>query len=665
MIDLKFSYLRAKNILCFGEEGVEFYLDRYGPVIAVKGINKDTGTKNAPASNGSGKSSIQDILSYGIYGKTVKKPKQMSHDKVINTKADGKGLEVEVVFGDYRILRQRGPNKLRLWCSKDHLWNDETEITRGTMKDTQDTIEGVVGMSHQAFCNVVVFDDSSTYAFLESDTPTKRTIVENLLGLDQYRDFHDIAKDMHKDVKLEIKSLTSDYERCQIELEQCDARIAKIELQEETWRKTKLAEAAKLMALIKSKQETLQSLDNNGEIEKYQAAQARVVILQAEIDEANLKKIEINEALKIARDKVVVLKQQKDEINERIQIHNNIVRQADSDVEKSSGLISDLGNLAVGTKCPVCHGTIDLNNYQSVLDHEQHVIESKNSESAKSKAAISNELSKFKEHQVNIAKLEDIIKNAEEKLLNFEKKCNSNVREMNDIAKLPKPDMDAKQQVLESEITELKVQMKTKREELEGGSPYKEILLSAIEEKKDKHIENEEAVVKLKAAEGKLPYYDFWLKAFGDKGIRKFVVDGIIPALNSRIAYWMEHLYEGQIELSFDNELIETIVRNGVSAYYPALSNGETQRVNLAVSQSFAYVMMLNSGSCPSLVFLDEITGGGIDKSGVSGVFNMICELSKERQVFITTHNEYLLNMLDGYEEIVLEKENDITKLVS
>ena len=73
--------------------------------------------------------------------------------------------------------------------------------------------------------------------------------------------------------------------------------------------------------------------------------------------------------------------------------------------------------------------------------------------------------------------------------------------------------------------------------------------------------------------------------------------------------------------------------------------------------------MMLNSGSCPSLVFLDEITGGGIDKSGVSGVFNMICELSKERQVFITTHNEYLLSMLDGYEEIVLEKEDDVTKL--
>jgi len=665
MIDLKFRYLRAKNMLCFGKEGVEFFLEDFGPIILVKGFNKDTGTDDSPASNGSGKSSIQDVLAYAIYGKTVKKPKQMGHERIINAKADGKGLEVEVQFGDYRILRQRGPNKLRIWCSKDHLWDDESEITRGTMKDTQETIEGIVGMTHQAFCNVVVFDDSNTYAFLESDTPTKRTIVENLLGLDQYREYHDIAKDMQKDAKLEVKNLTADYERCQVELEQCNSRIAKVETQEDTWKKTKMAEAAKLMSTVKTKQEALQQLDTGGELEKYQAAQERIVVLQAEIDEANEKKVSTAEALKTAKEKVAVLKTLKDEVNERIQDHNNVVRQAEGDIEKSESLVADLSNLAVGAKCPVCHATIDPSNYQSVLDHEQHTIDARGSEVAKAKSAITDELTKFKEHQVNIVKLEEIITKAEATLSAFEKKCASNVREMNELAKLPKPDMDAKQQVLESEVTELKKQIKNKREELEGGSPYKEILTAAIEEKKEKEIEKDEKVAKLKIAEDQLPYYDFWVKAFGDKGIRKFVVDGIIPALNARIAYWMEHLYEGQIELSFDNELVETIKRNGVDAYYPALSNGEKQRVNLAVSQSFAYVMMLNSGSCPSLAFLDEITGGGIDKSGVSGVFNMICELSKERQVFITTHNQYLLDMLDGYEEIVLVKEDDITTLVS
>lgn len=127
----------------------------------------------------------------------------------------------------------------------------------------------------------------------------------------------------------------------------------------------------------------------------------------------------------------------------------------------------------------------------------------------------------------------------------------------------------------------------------------------------------------------------------------------------------MQYLIDSKIELTFDNQLNETINRNGVEAYYHAMSNGEKRRINLAVSQAFAYVMMLNSGNCPSLVFLDEITGGGIDKAGVSGVYNMIFELAKERQVFVTTHNQTLLDMLQGCGTITLVKKDDITKLAS
>jgi predicted ATPase len=42
----------------------------------------------------------------------------------------------------------------------------------------------------------------------------------------------------------------------------------------------------------------------------------------------------------------------------------------------------------------------------------------------------------------------------------------------------------------------------------------------------------------------------------------------------------------------------------------------------------------------------------------------MIFELAKEKQVFITTHNDTLLEMLQGCETIKLKKENDITILI-
>jgi DNA repair exonuclease SbcCD ATPase subunit len=153
--------------------------------------------------------------------------------------------------------------------------------------------------------------------------------------------------------------------------------------------------------------------------------------------------------------------------------------------------------------------------------------------------------------------------------------------------------------------------------------------------------------------------------AFGDSGIRKFVIDGIIPALNSKIAYWLQFLIEGKIKLEFNNELEENIQRHpsdGDPFVYHAMSGGERRRLNLAVSQAFAYVMTLSSGVCPNLVFLDEVTTN-IDPIGVYGVYNMIAELAKDRKVFITTHDQNLLDLLEGCESIRLEKKNGFTKL--
>jgi ABC-type multidrug transport system ATPase subunit len=61
-------------------------------------------------------------------------------------------------------------------------------------------------------------------------------------------------------------------------------------------------------------------------------------------------------------------------------------------------------------------------------------------------------------------------------------------------------------------------------------------------------------------------------------------------------------------------------------------------------------------------VFLDEVTTN-IDQIGVVGVYSMISELAKDRQVFITTHDQNLLEMLEGCELIELEKRNGFTRM--
>lgn len=664
MNSLNISYMRGKNILCFGPEGFELHFSDFGPIVLVKGINKDTGTVDTPASNAAGKSSIQDVLVWILTGKTVKKPKKIKDADIINVHADGKGCEGELILGEYRILRKLGPAKLQIWKSKDHIWDKDSEITKGGKKGiNQEYInEQILPLAYLALVNVLVFDDGKAHAFLEADGPTKREIVENTLGLDLYRQYNDTAKNLLKDAKAAVKELTAVYERLQNELDACQKRIDRIKEQEKAWIASKQDEAKALNGRIEHSQDKLSTMDGGLELQQWLQAQDRIKALQTAVVENRAKQAKMVEGLEKAKGKLDDANKQKNNINTLIHEQNLTIKEAQAELARSGKLVTSLNGLNAGSKCPVCHGLIDTKNYASVLEHEEHCGNAAQAKIDDATAAVNDHLAKLKECQTNITKLDELMRGANTQLKKINSTIDADSVELTKLSKLSKPDVDATQRVLESEIAELKKQIEQKEAEL-LQSPYVAIMASAVEEQNEKQKENDAKVLELRSAENEVPYYEYWVKAFGDQGIRKIVIDGVIPAFNSRVAYWMQHLYNGKITLTFDNEFDEKILRDGAEVSYAVMSNGEQQRVNLAVSQAFAYIMMLNSGISLSLVFLDEVTGGSIDKVGVSGVFNMICELSKERQVFVTTHNEYLLNMLDGCDTLTLTKEKDITTI--
>ena len=91
MKNLNFSYIGAWNFLCFGPQGIEIKFGDYGKVVFIRGENRDVKKEDEMpsdevrvSSNGSGKSSIQEIIVYGLYGKSIKKPSAILKDGVIN-----------------------------------------------------------------------------------------------------------------------------------------------------------------------------------------------------------------------------------------------------------------------------------------------------------------------------------------------------------------------------------------------------------------------------------------------------------------------------------------------------------------------------------------------------------------------------------------------------
>ena len=318
-----------------------------------------------------------------------------------------------------------------------------------------------------------------------------------------------------------------------------------------------------------------------------------------------------------------------------------------------------------GTKCPTCRGVILEENFQDVIIEANTQIEQLNQTIKMEGTQLTELTTEVNAIHGDITRLEDVLQQGKVKANEAANKLLSVRLEITQLSKIPVPEKGADERLLEQQIAELKEQAIARKRELEGPSPYAQIVKTAQEDVETKRAECKTKKEVLAELEDDMLYYD-WLADSFDKEIRSFAISSILPDLNERVAYWLQILMDGKIKLEFDAQLDETIARNpadGDPFVYHAMSGGERRRINLAVSQAFAYIMMLSSNNSPSLVFLDEVTTN-IDPYGVDAIYRMIQELAQHKQVFITTHDQGLLDMLSGVDKIELVKKDGFTKLV-
>lgn len=672
MIDLCFLYIAAENFLCFGPKGIEIDLTQYGNIVLIRGENMDVQEEDKSASNGVGKSSIPEIIVYTLFGKSIKQPKKLTHNNVINNKI-GKKLRTEVRWDKYRVVRTRKPDSLRLWESSDgdwsqlgdEKWEDDHEISLGGMPATQKEIEDKIGLNYQNFVNIVVFTDNNAGSFLECDLPAKRQIVENLLSLDKYRQYSDSAKKARNEFKDKIKLIGKSYEHLLVESQASKNRVTQVNEQKSNWITVKKQELDTLIKQIEIKNTELQSTDVGNAMIRYREAQEEIAAIDVSIVELDSELPKVKGLLDKAQAKLQETNEEKNNVNNGIQKYEMVINMTTQDIVKNEAIIKSYEDNK-DTTCPTCLGTVVEENYRMVVDECIKVIENKQKDIQPLLKVIVDEKAKITECETIIKNLKEGIKSGERHYKGTSKELDAHRKRRGELDKIEKPEGDVYAAVLTKQIDGLLEQKVSKEQEINGPSPYVAILKSTEKEVVDKQKECVDKKAELLEAEKELPYYEFWVTAFGDTGIRKFVIDGIIPALNSRISYWLQFLIDGKISLLFDNQLEETIERNpsdGDPFVYYAMSGGERRRLNLSVSQAFAHVMMLNSGASPSLVFLDEVTTN-IDPIGVQGVYNMIAELANHKQVFVTTHDRDLLDILSGCESINLKKLNGFTTLV-
>ena len=289
MRNINFKKIKAQNFLCFGDQGIEIDFQNYDSIVIITGKNLDIKDSEFNSSNGSGKSSILDVLLYGLFGKTLKNPKKIGVKDVINNKTNKK-MSIEIYFDDVKILRSRKPDGLKLWRSKDEKFDEATELTRGEIKQTQDMIESILGFNYETFKSICAFTDSNTDSYLESSSTERRIIVENLLGLEKYRIYNEKTKEIVKETKIEITLAEKDNIANQSMIDNMTLQLNQIIDKENLWKdniKQEIINLKNEQEILNKQIKDLKSFDP--QIEKYDNAQEKIKTNNIEIENLNKK----------------------------------------------------------------------------------------------------------------------------------------------------------------------------------------------------------------------------------------------------------------------------------------------------------------------------------------------------------------------------------------
>jgi len=255
--------------------------------------------------------------------------------------------------------------------------------------------------------------------------------------------------------------------------------------------------------------------------------------------------------------------------------------------------------------CPTCDQDIE----DGLKQEKQTVIKEKASELQKAKTELSKNISELKSEQQEVA-------NSLNSLRQKQGKINSN----NDAIALLQKEVDK----IQKEINGLQGQTgdvsKAKKE------------LRSLRKNKDKSTEK-----KLEYVEERT-YNEVIGEMLKDTGIKTKVIKQYLPVMNRLINQYLQIL-DFFVSFHLDENFNETIrSRHRDSFNYASFSEGEKQRIDLALLFTWRQIAKMKNSAASNLLILDETFDSSLDIDGVDNLTKILDTLDDGSNVFIISH---------------------------
>jgi len=184
-----FEKIRWKNFLSTGNQFTEIDLQNASTTLIV-------------GSNGAGKSTVLDALTFALFGKPFRK---INKPQLPNT-TNERDCVVEVDFSisgtNWKVRRGIKPNIFEIHR------NDNLLDQASAAKDQQTWLEqNVLKMNYKSFTQIVILGSSTFVPFMQLTAANRREVIEDLLDIKIFSSMNTIIKDKIRQTRESIKVL--------------------------------------------------------------------------------------------------------------------------------------------------------------------------------------------------------------------------------------------------------------------------------------------------------------------------------------------------------------------------------------------------------------------------------------------------------------------------
>ncbi len=247
--------------------------------------------------------------------------------------------------------------------------------------------------------------------------------------------------------------------------------------------------------------------------------------------------------------------------------------------------------------------------------------------------------------QMNITQNKDKIKEISAALVNIDKKLTTFDKQLGEIAGI-----QVQIKLLQQLETDVQNKIKTHSESIDRS----QFLINNLQEQIDSQDNNKESEQEIggqlkrnKKVREKLINIADTLGLAGellkDRGIKTQIIKQYVPIMNQLINNYLKSM-NFFIDFALDDAFNETIrSRHRDDFSYASFSEGEKQRIDLALLFTWRTVAKLKNSMSTNLLILDETFDSSLDEIGCEDFLKLIFELGTDTNVFVISHKGDIL----------------------